>query len=187
MLDPQAETYYPGDITDPSWFCLYHGCYPRRKQDDKCVVCCFEEQEQKRVEGLWAALAKDLWTRARRRWKAQHFEFKTNEPFMLTVEEVEKLIPADRKCPILGINLIIPGGYEPVLERTTPYPTWGWRLVRWGGDASPALDKIDPRRTYSPDNVAVISSLANRIKNNATRPEMLRRVADWMEKQNAKP
>jgi len=59
-----GETYYPGDLFDESWYCTRHGCYPRRKVDDKCVVCACEEQEAARIESLWSNLAKDLWERA---------------------------------------------------------------------------------------------------------------------------
>jgi hypothetical protein len=180
---PQMETYYPGDIFDRSWYCPRHGCYPRRNADDKCIVCAAEEAEKSRIEGLWVTLAKDLRDRARERWKEDCFRFRTNDSFVLTVEDVEKIIPADRRCPILGIRFAIAGGWEPVFKRTKPYPIWGWRLRRWGIDASPALDKIIPSKGYIPGNIAVISTLANRIKNNATDPEILRKVADWMEKQ----
>ncbi|MGB6633239.1 MAG: hypothetical protein WBE52_18510 [Terriglobales bacterium] len=70
---------------------------------------------------------------------------------------------------------------QPVLRRTKPYPTWDWRLHRWGNDASPALDKFGPRKGYVRGNIAVISSLANRIKSDITDPEALRKVADWMD------
>lgn len=176
-----SEAYWPGDIRDQSWYCPRHGCYQRRKLDDKCVVCYAEEQESSRIENLWVSLPEDLRKRARDRWRADHFKFKTNEPFILTAEDVAKVIPLDRRCPILGIPLVISGGMEPVLRRTKPYPIWSWRLVRWGGDASPALDKFEPRKGYVPGNIAVISSLANRIKSDTTDPEVLRKVANWME------
>ena len=174
-------TYWPGDIRDQSWYCPHHGCYQRRRVDDKCVVCYREEQEVARIESLWASLAKDLWKRAKERWKLDHFKFKTNDPFILTVEDVERAIPPDRKCPVLGIPFVIAGGMEPVFRRTKPRPIWSWRTVRWGNDASPALDKFEPQKGYVPGNIAVISSLANRIKSNTTDPEVLRKVADWME------
>ena len=176
------ETYWPGDIRDKSWYCPRHGCYQRRKGDDKCVVCYWEEQEAARIEHLWASLARDLWRRAKNRWRHDHFKFKTNEPFILAVEDIEREIPPDRKCPALGIPLVIVGGMEPVFRRTRPYPTWSWRLRRWGGDASPALDKFEPNKGYVPGNIAVISSLANRIKSNTTDPEVLRKIANWMER-----
>jgi hypothetical protein len=177
-----SEAYWPGDIRDQSWYCPRHGCCQRRRVDDKCVACYGEEQEVARIEDLWASLAKDLLKRARDRWRNDHFNFKTNEPFTLTVEDIEKVIPSDRKCPVLGFPFIIAGGMQPVFRRTTPYPTWSWRPLRWGVDASPALDKFEPRKGYVRGNIAVISSLANRIKSNSTDPEVLRKIADWMER-----
>lgn len=48
------------------------------------------------------------------------------------------------------------------------------------GDGSPTLDRRVPSLGYVPGNVAVISYLANRIKNNATAPQ-LRAIANWLE------
>jgi len=184
--DAARETYWPGDLRDQSWFCSRHGCYPRLKANDKCVACHSEEEEKARIESLWAHLPQDLWKRARIRWKEDHYKFKTNDPFTLTVDDVRMVIPLDRKCPVLGIPFVIGGGMEPVFLRTKPYPTWTWRLVRWGGDASPALDKFLPMKGYVRGNIAVISSLANRIKSNTTDPEVLLKVAKWMESIKAK-
>ncbi|AIW02546.1 endonuclease [Streptomyces phage Jay2Jay] len=44
----------------------------------------------------------------------------------------------------------------------------------------PSLDRIDPSRGYTPDNIMVISSRANTLKNNASKEEA-RLLADWME------
>ena len=56
-------------------------------------------------------------------------------------------------CPLLGIPLSFGGGYA---ER----------------DSSPSLDRIDPNRGYTHDNVWIISNRANTIKNNATLSEL---------------
>jgi hypothetical protein len=181
----QDQTYYPGPITDSTWYCPRHGCYPRLKSNDRCVVCERDIREAARIEKLWDSLAKDLLMRAKKRWKADHFAFKTNDPFTLTVEDVERVIPVDRKCPVLGIPLQIAGGLQPVFLRTKP-PIWTWRLRRWGGDSSPALDKITPQKGYVPRNIAVMSTLANRIKNDTTDPEIPRRIAAWIEKHHFK-
>lgn len=45
---------------------------------------------------------------------------------------------------------------------------------------SMSIDRIDPRKGYTPDNVWLISMRANRIKNDAT-PEELRLIADAVE------
>lgn len=54
------------------------------------------------------------------------------------------------------------------------------RGVEFRSDASPSIDRIDPKRGYVKGNVAVISFRANRFKQDAT-PEELRRVAEWFE------
>ena len=62
-------------------------------------------------------------------------------------------------------------------------PVLGIPLVRGQGrlhDASPTIDRIDPRGGYTPDNIAVISFLANKVKGDATSAQVLA-VADWME------
>jgi hypothetical protein len=147
-------------------------------------VCEREIRETARIAKLWDSLAKDLLKGAKKRWRADHFAFKTNDPFILTMKDVEEVIPADRKCPILGIPLQIAGGLQPVFRRTNP-PIWTWRLRRWGWDFSPALDKIIPQKGYVPGNIAVISTLANRIKNDAADPEILQRIADYLRAHNA--
>ena len=46
---------------------------------------------------------------------------------------------------------------------------------------SPSLDCFDPSKGYVPGNYFVISTLANRIKNNATTAQVVA-VAKWMQK-----
>lgn len=67
----------------------------------------------------------------------------------ITVWDVE--IP--ERCPILGIPLV--------------RGTWQDR------DGSPSIDRINPARGYTPDNIQVISAKANRMKNDATEAELL--------------
>jgi hypothetical protein len=55
-------------------------------------------------------------------------------------------------CPVLGIELKVTG-------------------QRWQ-DNSPSIDRVDPKRGYVEGNVMVISSRANRIKNDATADEL---------------
>jgi hypothetical protein len=75
-------------------------------------------------------------------------------------KENVKLQPEDvvvpTHCPVLGLPL--------------------YRNKRFGGANSPSLDRIDPSKGYTKDNVHVISHRANTIKNNAT-PEELAAVA----------
>lgn len=78
-------------------------------------------------------------------------------PFSLTADDLT--IP--QLCPVLGIPLLV--GQSQAT------------------DNSPSLDRVLPLLGYVPGNVLVISNRANRIKNNATIPE-LRLVADFFEK-----
>ena len=47
---------------------------------------------------------------------------------------------------------------------------------------SPSLDRLDPEKGYTMDNVVIISMLANRIKQDAT-SDQVAAVARWMEEQ----
>lgn len=61
-------------------------------------------------------------------------------------------------CPVLGIRLRVSQG------RASP--------------SSPSLDRIDPRRGYTPGNVVVVSWRANEIKKDSL-PDELDRVASF--------
>jgi hypothetical protein len=75
-------------------------------------------------------------------------------PCTISVEDIH--IP-DR-CPALGIPIISGAGRQ---------------------NGSPSLDRIRPELGYVPGNVAVISDLANRIKQNASSAQV-RAVGQWM-------
>ena len=47
---------------------------------------------------------------------------------------------------------------------------------------SPSIDKIRPELGYVIGNVAIMSAKANSMKMDASTPEELRMVADWLEK-----
>lgn len=69
--------------------------------------------------------------------------------FSLTLEDIK--IP--QRCPIMDeILQYIPGGYS---------------------DYSPSIDRIDSSRGYTKDNIQIISSIANRMKWNATKEQLL--------------
>lgn len=75
-------------------------------------------------------------------------------PFSLSADDL--VIP--EYCPVLGIKL----------ERGRNQDVW------------PSVDRIDPNGGYTPDNIVVVSFLANKIKNNAT-VEQIRKVANFYE------
>jgi hypothetical protein len=74
-----------------------------------------------------------------------------------TLKRGDFVIP--KICPVLGIELI--------------------RGRKGSQDASPTLDRVIPSLGYVKGNIAVISSLANRIKTNATLTQ-IRLVYEWM-------
>ncbi len=81
-------------------------------------------------------------------------------PFTITIDDLRAAYPVDSRCPALGIPLV----------RGVGFPT----------DSSPSLDRIRPELGYVPGNIAIISKLANSVKQNAA-PSQLRSVAAWLE------
>ena len=79
----------------------------------------------------------------------------------ITTDDVLGVWPQDGKCPILG---------------TTLRRNVGRADQR---NDSAQLDRIDSSKGYIPGNIQVISGLANRMKNNATKEE-LRKFAEWI-------
>lgn len=101
-----------------------------------------------------AAYMRDWQRRARRSEpsralvdRAQQRSRRNNVPYDLRRQDV--VIPT--RCPVLGISLIIGGPRS---------------------DASPSLDRVDPRKGYVNGNVRVISDRANRLKGNRSLPEV---------------
>ena len=74
---------------------------------------------------------------------------KAGVPFDLLVED----ITVPERCPLLGIPLFRGGGVT--------------------SDNTPSVDRIDPSKGYTHDNVHVVSWRANRIKQNATLEELV--------------
>ena len=76
-----------------------------------------------------------------------------NIPFDLDrdfIKELYKNMP--KKCPVLGIDL----KYSEITSK------------KYQTDNSPSLDRINPKKGYTKDNVIIMSNLANRIKTDAT-------------------
>jgi len=82
-------------------------------------------------------------------------------PFTITLEDIVKIIPLDGQCPITK---------EP-FERG----------VGKVGQRSMTLDRINPTLGYVPGNIAVISHLANTMKQNCMDAGAFRRLADYLE------
>jgi|GEM_PF-2674189 len=87
--------------------------------------------------------------------KAKDKARRKNVFFDLTVDDIK----IGTKCPILGTTFKV--GRE-----------------NWGD--SPSLERIDKNRGYEPDNVMVVSMMANSIRNQAT-PYQIKQVGDFYE------
>lgn len=72
--------------------------------------------------------------------------------------KLEDIIPPT-KCPVFGFDLI----------RNTKVPRFN----------SPSVDRVDPSKGYTKDNIQVMSQLANAMKQNAS-PEQLIQFAEWV-------
>lgn len=83
-------------------------------------------------------------------------------PFTISCADI--IIPGH--CPVLGIPL----------RRSEKHPT----------DFSPTIDEIIRGRGYTPDNIAVISYRANRLKNDGTLDE-LKAIVAWLESKHVPP
>ena len=74
----------------------------------------------------------------------------------ITTKDILRIWPADNKCPIMRTTF----------RRGEPRKN------------SPSLDRIDPTKGYTPDNIQIICDLANKMKQNAT-PEELERFCKY--------
>lgn len=97
------------------------------------------------------ARVKSLSLETKMRNRAQQRARKSGVEFNLEKEDI--IIP--EKCPILGIPLISHKGSP------------------GGKKASPSLDRKDPSKGYTKDNIWVISHLANQMKSHSTMEEMI--------------
>ena len=113
-----------------------------RKGLTKSCGCLHREMMSARLTKDFPAERK-MWLRARFRAGLAGL------PFTITLADIK--IP-DR-CPVLGI----------ILHKTKRSES---------RDSAPTLDRIENEKGYIPGNVAVISSRANRIKNNSTPQEL---------------
>lgn len=155
------------ELTEDNW-------YPSLKKSFSyiCKECCKKKQRENRAKNVEHYRAKDrernklehvkkynreqarkyyhkhpevgLWSRAKSRAKKKKLDF--------NIEVSDIKIP--EKCPILGIPMYISKGCS--------------------SDNSISLDRIDPSKGYTKDNIQVISFRANSIKQDATIEELER-------------
>lgn len=83
--------------------------------------------------------------------------------FNITPDYIKSIWPRNNLCPIYHVQMIVNKG------------------GKCANSTSPTLDRINPRLGYVCGNIAVISSKANRLKNNETESAVFRRLAEWMD------
>tara|TARA_X000000368_G_scaffold366617_1_gene313522 strand:- start:861 stop:1379 length:519 start_codon:yes stop_codon:yes gene_type:complete len=74
----------------------------------------------------------------------------------LSTDYLISIFPENKKCPVFGLTMEF-GGHH---------------------DNSPSLDRIDPAKGYTKNNVLWISYLANRMKSNLNLKELVQ-IRDW--------
>lgn len=128
-----------------------------------CRECDAKKQEEKRRTKPEKQLEYGRKYQAKRR---ENFEYRLqmllnaskqraaakNIEHTLTLTDIKELYPADGKCPVFGTTL--------------QFNKAGFR------NSSPSLDKIDPTKGYTKDNVQVLSWRANKIKSDASIHEL---------------
>lgn len=80
--------------------------------------------------------------------------------FSVTVDDVKAVMPSDNRCPITG----------DIFE-------FGVGKV---GPRSMSLDRINPNLGYISGNIAIISFLANTMKNDCVDPQIFLRLAEYL-------
>jgi hypothetical protein len=91
-------------------------------------------------------------------WGAKNRALKNNIDFNLTPEYLLSIFP--KNCPVFDFEL-----------------DWFTRTGKTKVN-SPSLDRIDPSKGYIVGNVQWLSSLANKMKQDAT-PEQLKKFGEW--------
>jgi hypothetical protein len=97
-----------------------------------------------------------MWQNARDRARAAKL------PFTITIQDILNVWPADNMCPVLQV----------------PFK----RIRKKAGPFAPSLDRLKPAKGYTPTNIAVISTKANRIKSEETDPAVFYKVGDWLQR-----
>ena len=76
----------------------------------------------------------------------------------ITVNDIYEVWPKDNACPVIR----------------TKFKVGGTGLRKGERKNSPSLDRINSSKGYTPDNIQIISDLANKMKQDATKEELER-------------
>ncbi len=130
--------------------------YKRFVKTTSCAKCSQDQTNERYKERRQQSPELTMRTSAKKRARELGIEF------AVTASDIRAVWPEDGKCPILGLELTPNTGKGP-------------------HDQSPSLDRLNPKLGYVVGNIAVISYLANRIKQNVTDPQIFDNLADWLE------
>lgn len=132
--------------------CSKHGVLAFRVLDNSCPFCCAEAHAKRKTTNKTFNQLRELLHQRKRIAKQRQIEF------TITTTDIRELVPTI--CPVLGIPLT----FEGVL------------------DTSPSIDRLDCSKGYTRENVRIISTRANRLKNNGTAEEH-RLIYEWMKRE----
>ncbi len=138
---------------DPKTHCSKgHAFTPENtRKSGTCKACALVRDRLGRRRRRWQNPARWRYEECKRAARKHGIEF--------TIK-ITDLLPLPKVCPVLGIPL-----------------NYGERYI--GRDHWPSVDRRDPKKGYTPGNIAIMSYRANRMKNNSTLEEMENLVA-WM-------
>ena len=134
---------------------LYQKLLRDRDQENlnNIAKASYQRNKEKRLESRRIKHERSPWTTMFQ--TAKRTAKKNNIPFNISVEYLESIFPADRRCPVFGFEFTISKQKE-------------------SRDKSPSLDKIIPELGYVEGNVTIVSLKANRMKNNGSIEDLLK-------------
>jgi hypothetical protein len=133
--------------------CSRCGERPQQKSHKYCRPCAREYERER--------YSKQNETPLLDRWKAKG-KAKDHPAYRMVQSARERAKKKGLECTITLDDIVIPDAC----------PVLGIPLDRRDQNHSPSLDRFDPTRGYTKDNVRVISYRANTIKNDATAEEL---------------
>jgi hypothetical protein len=92
---------------------------------------------------------------------------KKNIPFNIDKEYLNSIYPKDNKCPVLDV----------------PFQLGNLSEIKKTKDYAPSLDRIIPEKGYIKNNLVIVSSISNRVKNNVS-IETLEKILNFYKKLN---
>ena len=145
---------------------------PRTRKHSRCSAEC-RRAKSKRYSNKWYRANRDGQLVKQKRyyddWKLAH----PGKNYYGT--EYRLYYGARERCRHSGMEFTISVTDIVVPERC---PILGVKMVR-GERYAPSLDRHDSDKGYTPDNIWVISKVANRMKNDSTEEER-RKFAEWV-------